>query len=555
MKRLLMFLSAACLLAASTANAVSTYKKTSYTDGGVVLRASAAKGSILNPGEQISFTYQTSEDAFVVLFNIDTEGYVHLLYPYDTAPEMAQARRTYRVPAGQDKLLVSGETGMEFVFAVTVPFRGALDDEELAYLRDVESRPIEDRYRIDGDPFLAANIIAGELVRGVSHRNGVFLDYTYFYVNQRVDYPCYLCGDCAGQAASGMCDQYDLVANFDRSFPLTYPLQRAYDAVERGTPAGGSDVQLTRQETVGDDDVNVSFYPYSVEVRYVTRPRVYANDWGWYGSYWYDPFWDDPWSCGWVYYPGWSYPWYGHYSGWSFGWGYWGGYYCSNWYWPRYHHWRDYYYNDYWDYAGYNRAKYKTAYKERSNSLYRDNALVSVRERSVKRNPSLRIASRNLKTPPRTISVAKDTHLRTPVRGLGPATTRKAIGRTRVTTRAGKSLSGISRTRTVSPRVKSGVRRPIRSTYEPRSRSNSTRPRATVKPRSSTRRQTPRVKSRSGSSSRSRSSVKSRPRRSSSSSNSRATTRSRSTSRAKSSSRSSSRSSGKSRSGSKGKRK
>jgi hypothetical protein len=558
MRRLLTFFSAAALLIApltpigdASANAVSKYQTKSYRDGGVVLRMSAAKGSVLSPGEEISFTYQTSEDALVVLFNIDTEGYVHLLHPWDGLPQAARARETYRVPSGGDHLLVSGETGMEFVFALTVPDRTALDEAELAYLRDVENRPIEEKYRIDGDPFLAANIIAGELVRGISHRGGVFLDYTYFYVNQRVDHPCYLCGECEG-ARDALCDDFQLVADLERSTPLSYPLQRAYQVVERGTPASDEYVDVAdRVETVDqDDDVNVSFYPYSVEVRYVTQPYAYS----YYDPYWYDPFWYDPWYCGYVYYPGWRYPYYGHYYAWSFNWGYWGGYYCSGWYYPRYHNWRDYYHDNYWNYA-YGGVHYKTAYKkQRSATAYKSSSDLSLaRNQTVKRTDALRIGSKDLRRSPTSTRLAKS--IRT-----SPTRTRSAIGKTTVRTRDGRSITtdpfrGRIRTKATSRVTTRPGTRSTKSTrtYAPRSRSTTHKGSAVNRGRTSSK---PRAKSGSSSSrSRSKGSVK---RSGNSRSNSKSSSVKRSSSRrSSSSSKSTSRSSSKGRSGgkSKGKRK
>jgi hypothetical protein len=390
MRRTTILVSIATLLLAmptpknSGANAISQYKQTSYRDGGVVLRMSAENGSVLSPGEDIAFTYQTSEDAYVILFNIDTEGYVNLIAPVDGRLTAASARRTYRVPEGSDRLVVSGETGMEFVFALSVPDPSIVDAEELAYLSDVEGMPRADRYRIDGDPFLAANIIAGELVRGVTHRQGVFLDYGYFYVNQRVDHPCYLCGECDGMEAAADCADYQIVANVDRATPLTYPLRRAFEMVDRGD-AGDLDAVYS-DDRATDERVHVTFYPYSVEARYVTRPEAYYYD-SWY---WDDPFWYDPWSCGWVYYPTWRYPYYRNYWGWSFGWGSWGGYYCSSWYYPRYDRWHDYYHDNYYTYRS---VDYKSAYKTRSQTLYKapTSSLVSTRAEAVKRNDGLRI--------------------------------------------------------------------------------------------------------------------------------------------------------------------
>lgn len=473
MKRFTIFLPIVALLSGAFttgANALSEYKKTSYRDGGVVLRMNAAEGSILNPGEEISFTYQSAEDAYVVLFNIDTQGYVHLISPEDGVPALAEARRTYVVPEeARTHLVVSGETGMEFVFALTIPIRSLIDLDELAYLRDIDTKVVEDRYRIEGDPFLAANIIAGELVRGITHREGIFLDYVYFFVNQRVDYPCYLCGGCDGSNVDPMCDQYQIVEMLDRSQPLAYPLRRAYELIDQTAPAADVEAAYADGEEGDGDRVIVTFYPYTSQVRYVTRPWAYAYD-PWY---WDDPFWYDPWTCGWVYYPGWRYPYYWNYWSWSFAWGPWGGYYCSGWYYPRYHHWHDYYYHNYYDYA-YQRVNYKSAYKKRSETLYRDaSSLVAVRRQSVKRNERLRIESKDLRRPQRLRTAEKS--MKTPIARrttMGrPGKTTRVVStheRSRVITRGSKSTTSRRSVIRSAPRQRTkGTSR----TYEPRSRS------------------------------------------------------------------------------------
>ncbi|HXV14436.1 MAG TPA: DUF4384 domain-containing protein, partial [Candidatus Krumholzibacteria bacterium] len=197
-------------------------------DGGVVLRANVPMGTVLSTGDPVSFEYQTRKDAAVLVFNIDSEGYVHLLYP-TAGPETSRALQTYTVPAEGAELVVDATTGVEFVFALAVDDPSAIDAAELDRLRGTDVEGAEP-YRIDGDPFIAANMIAGELVRGVSHR-GVYFGYTYFYVNERVEYPCYLCGACDGTPDDPACTDYRVVQNFDRRNPLVYPLKRAYETV------------------------------------------------------------------------------------------------------------------------------------------------------------------------------------------------------------------------------------------------------------------------------------------------------------------------------------
>jgi hypothetical protein len=297
--------------------------------GGVVLRANVPMGTVLNTGDRVTFDYQTRKDSAVLVFNIDSQGYVHLLYPTG-GPTVARARETYSVPENGDELVIDTQTGVEFVFALAVEDPQTIDSAELDHLRGTDVDGAEP-YRIDGDPFIAANMIAGELVRGVSHRAASF-GYTYFYVNERVEYPCYLCGACDGVADDPACADLRVVQNFDRRDVLAYPLKRAYDMVGANEDVAVDSEDGGRVVVPEGSDVDVNFYPYGVEAR--TMDPFYSTVWNDYGVY--DP---DLYGYYWPYYP------YDYYPGWSlgigfgwgwgwgwWGWGGWGGYYCSGWY-------------------------------------------------------------------------------------------------------------------------------------------------------------------------------------------------------------------------------
>jgi hypothetical protein len=276
------------------------------------------------------------------------------------------------VPADNAELVVDTQTGVEFVFALAVDDLSAIDTAELDRLRGADLNGGEP-YRIDGDPFIAANMIAGELVRGVSHR-GVYFGYTYFYVNERVEYPCYLCGACDGIADDPACTDYRVVQNFDRRETLSYPLKRAYETV-----AGDAEILADDGASVvvpEGSDVDVNFYPYGVEARAVDPFQTTL----WSDGYLYDPwYWYGP------YYPYYGTGW-GISIGWGWGWNYWGGYYCSGWYAPCG-------YDSYYDYpsGGYTSPeKFKAKYKSDASTLTTTRGVAS------QRDGSLRIASKDV---------------------------------------------------------------------------------------------------------------------------------------------------------------
>lgn len=383
------------LMITLVATAPAAFALTEGTDGGnggVTLRASVPMGSILNTGDPVSFQFQSRENAAVVVFDIDTRGYVHLLWPDDEV-EMSSALTRYDLPEAGRELVVDSPTGAEFVFALAVADPSVIDTDALKHLRNSDQSGGKP-YQISGDPFVAANMIAGDLVRGVSWR-GVTFGYTMFYVNARVDHPCYLCGDCGEVGAdNGTCDGYRVVQDFDRRSPLTYPLRRGYQTVEvssndTGQP-GDSGIFASP-----DSSVVVNFYPYGSQVRYIDPAPAYL-----YGGL-YDPLY---WS--WPYYPYCSSGWglsigFGWGWGWgSIGWG-WGcgGYYCSGWYAPPCYGYGygcgyGYYPSPHHGHGHGYPERFKTAYKSGAGS---NNLLVKERGIAVQRDANLRIAQSDIR--------------------------------------------------------------------------------------------------------------------------------------------------------------
>jgi Domain of unknown function (DUF4384) len=351
----------------------------------VTLRSDVPTGSVVTPGESMSFRLRVSHDAAVVVLDIDTEGEVHLLYPVD-AVQTILARQTLRLPENGTDLMVDGARGVEFVFALAVPDPAAIDDAQLARLRDSENGP--EPYRVEGDPFLAVNKIAGDLVHDVASTSASF-GYTYFYVSQRVDHPCYLCGPCAEASDTDQCSQHVFAQRFDRRTPLTYPLDRGYEAEDVASVSGGAQTPSSAAAEGDSDDVVVNFYPYGTEVRYIDPCRI-AYD----GGELYDPFfWNYP---GWYpYYPGWSVS-IGFGSGWGWGWGPWGGYYCSGWYNPwHYRPWWNGYYSCGYPSYGRHAVRYKEMYKSGAQSF--KSSLAANHTFAAQRDGALRIAAADVR--------------------------------------------------------------------------------------------------------------------------------------------------------------
>jgi hypothetical protein len=178
------------------------------------------EGAVYYPGERIMVYFRASRDCYVTLYNIDAEGYVHLLYParaFDSHFIMGGV--TYRIPSRRDPyyLTVSGPHGIEYIEAVASvePFHDRTPwylDPEYGDWRDWEDpwTLFGDEYEYydeDYDYFVDRGVVRGDPFLGIQRINSRMIPYDYpsdyyataytsFYVGRRVSYPRYLCYDC-----------------------------------------------------------------------------------------------------------------------------------------------------------------------------------------------------------------------------------------------------------------------------------------------------------------------------------------------------------------------
>jgi hypothetical protein len=351
------------------AKSVTHYKAANYDNSGVNLTLSEPTGTVFRTGESVGFTVRADRDAYFLVFDIDTQGFVHLLYPLDVGSlHKTPAGETVTIPTQNDEsLLVTGKTGMEFVFAVAVPDRDAISDREIMWLLHSETETADRRLRVDGDPFLAANRVAGKLVRGIQYDDAVSLAHTYFFVDRAVDYPRYLCEDCYETDA----DPYDpdrpwvATTAIDRNAGLSYPLAPAFRAADTA--------QRTTIQTEEGTTVNVSYYPAFETERPTTSWRVAVGlGYPFYGGWGYYPYYPYYWGSGFYFSIGWNWGWWG---GWDcypyYGWGYYRPYYYSPYRYCGYYGGGYYYPVHHRGIRPYSPSKYKT---KSATPLYADRA-------------------------------------------------------------------------------------------------------------------------------------------------------------------------------------
>jgi hypothetical protein len=163
------------------------------------------EGGVYRPGESMRVYFRSTGDGYVLVFNVDTEGYIHLIYPYGPEdPPYVDGGRAYRIPSRSDPydLVADGPPGIEYVVAVASPFPFQNLPWYLSADRADGERPdLEDddddteSGQIQGDPYVGIDRIIRRIVpQGREDR--VSTNETYFYIGRRVDYPRYVCADC-----------------------------------------------------------------------------------------------------------------------------------------------------------------------------------------------------------------------------------------------------------------------------------------------------------------------------------------------------------------------
>ncbi len=309
------------------------------------------KEGVYRSGNEIRLSFQTTKDAYVVVYNIDADGYVQLLYPEDGRPVLSKGRTTYFLPPpGKNLTWEAGSTtGVEYIHALAVTEPGRLNEDELYFLSRGDRLPEEKRLRVDSDPYLAFNTIDEEIVRD-AESDPPATDFTNFFVNKRVDYPRYLCAKC--HSPEKLPDPYamecpeiviDEIAYEERP---QYPYPPLYDVRHAGEQAadenyssdGYADSWLDEEnnEDAADDThyrMSIAYSTYNPYSPYFGPSLLF------YDPFYWDPFW---WGFGWS---------------WTWGYGYW----SPGWYWPHYG-WASHYRYRWWgwdnDYCGWGYDRY-----------------------------------------------------------------------------------------------------------------------------------------------------------------------------------------------------
>ncbi len=182
--------------------------------------------AVYEPGDRVQIRARCSDDANLLVYDIDAEGYVHVLFPYRGRGAYVDGRQTFMIPAADasDELVVRGPVGQGYVVAIAsrTPFRDLPwylrpydpQGEGVGYVGGPEHSGDEDEGvtaegRIVGDPFVAIERIRREVVNDPENREDVATAYFSYYVHDRVRYPRYVCNDCHRPGRYAWWDGFD----------------------------------------------------------------------------------------------------------------------------------------------------------------------------------------------------------------------------------------------------------------------------------------------------------------------------------------------------------
>ena len=197
---------ASLLLAVATAPAFAKMDVEVWTDRG--------DDAVYQSGDAMHLKVRTSDDAWLLVYELDTEGNVNLLYPLKRGSTgRVEGRKTFHLPEDitQDQLVVENETGQGFLVAIASnePFRDlpwylrAFDPQaaSVGYAEDPEAKArdeegFDENGRAVGDPYVVMERIRRRVLVTPEVLESFGTAYTTYYVHEQVRYPRYVCNDC-----------------------------------------------------------------------------------------------------------------------------------------------------------------------------------------------------------------------------------------------------------------------------------------------------------------------------------------------------------------------
>jgi hypothetical protein len=211
------------LIALALALAVVTPASAAARALGVEVWTNRGNDAVFAPGEGVEVKVRVSDDAYLLVYEIDAEGSIRVLWPWRGRNGFAEGRRTYRLPPEGSgvELVVDGPDGQGYIVALASeePFRDLpwylrpYDPraEAVGYFQGEadEEEGITAEGRIVGDPFVAIERIRRRVLSDPDDSRSFASSYASYYVGHEVRYPRYLCYDCHRPSRWAWWDGFD----------------------------------------------------------------------------------------------------------------------------------------------------------------------------------------------------------------------------------------------------------------------------------------------------------------------------------------------------------
>ncbi len=168
-------------------------------------------GEVYRHAERFQVFFRTEHDAYVTVLRVDTDGRVHVLFPLNPGdPNLARGGETYTVPGVDDRdaFVVDDAPGVGYVYAVASDDPFNYDAFASDGRWDLETTASMVEGRIHGDPNASLQEVAQNMMpAGYADYDTHLLPYD---VEQRYDYPRFLCYDCHAYTPYASWDPYSV---------------------------------------------------------------------------------------------------------------------------------------------------------------------------------------------------------------------------------------------------------------------------------------------------------------------------------------------------------
>ncbi|MBI5169853.1 MAG: DUF4384 domain-containing protein [Candidatus Eisenbacteria bacterium] len=178
--------------------------------------------AVYSPGEAMQVKVRATDDAYLLVYEIDAEGHISVLYPWRRTGAVVEGHRTYRLPPSDSpyELVVDQTVGQGFLVAIASrePFRDLPwylrpfdpQGEVMGYEdQRLEEEGFDEEGAVVGDPMVAMERIRRRVLQHAGDTDLFATSYATYYVGHEVRYPRYLCSDCHRRGQWAWWDGFD----------------------------------------------------------------------------------------------------------------------------------------------------------------------------------------------------------------------------------------------------------------------------------------------------------------------------------------------------------